>query len=124
MGLLRTDYGRGYAIGATPLRDGRWHHIAVVFILRDDAESPIEVKQYVEGRLEGEGHRSAPGSDIFMSTENSGEPNGSIWLGCRRGVKPEPKGRFCGEMDELFIANRALEPPEIVRLMNSNQPDE
>ena len=59
-----------------------------------------------------------------MSSENSAATNGSIWLGCRLGIKGEPKGRFCGDMDELFIANRALEPPEIVRLMNSNQPDE
>src|SRR5207249_2094450 len=44
LGVLRTDYGRGYAIGATPLRDGRWHHIAVVLIPRDDPQSPMEVK--------------------------------------------------------------------------------
>ena len=84
----------------------------------------MEVKQYVDGRLEGEGHPSTPGSDIFMTTESSAATSGWIWLGCRIRINGMPSDRFCGEMDELVIANRALEPPEIVRLMNTNQPDE
>ena len=59
-----------------------------------------------------------------MSTEASAAMNGAVWLGCRIKINGMPGDRFCGEMDELVIANRALEPPEIVRLMNSNQPDE
>src|SRR5205823_4935433 len=43
MGVLRTDYARGYALGSTSLRDGKWHHIAVVFIPRDEGDSPVEV---------------------------------------------------------------------------------
>jgi hypothetical protein len=122
---LRTDYGGGFAIGATPLRDGQWHHIAVVFIPRSNAESPMEVKQYVDGRLEGEGKPSPPGSDIFMSTDNNAlTMNGTIWLGCRLGTKNVRADRFYGEMDELLIADRALEPQEIVRLMTLNHFDE
>ena len=82
IGVLRTDYGGGYALGATPLRDGRWHHIAVVFIPRDDPQRPIEVNQYVDGRLEGEGKSSTPGSDVFMYSNKSAptttEPSGSV----------------------------------------------
>jgi len=122
MGVLRTDYGRGYALGSTPLRDGKWHHIAVVFIPRENADSPVEVKQYVDGRLEGEGRPSAPGSDIF---DNGSKPSsGAIWLGCRLGPHGVRVDRFLGEMDELFIANRALQPHEIVRLMTTNSVDE
>ena len=121
--MLRTDYGRGFAVGSTPLRDGRWHHIAVVFIPRDDADSPIEVKQYVDGRLEGEGKPSPPGSDIFMSTDGNAARRSGIDLarlppGHPSGVRTD---RFIGEMDELFIADRALEPQEIVPLMNANR---
>src|SRR5207248_9216922 len=103
VGVLRTDYGRGYALGATPLRDGRWHHIAVVLIPRDDAESPMEVKQYVDGRLEGEGRPSPPGSDIIMSPGNSRlTASGAIWLGCRLATKVEGvrSERCSGDMDE------------------------
>jgi NADPH:quinone reductase-like Zn-dependent oxidoreductase len=74
-----------------------------------------------DGRLEGEGRPSPPGSDIFMSTDNTTKPNnGAIWLGCRLGVRGVRVDRFTGEMDELFIANRALQPHEIVRLMKAD----
>jgi hypothetical protein len=120
VGVLRTDYGGGYAIGATPLRDGRWHHIGVVLLPRDDAKNPLEVNQYVDGRLEGEGKPSPPGSEIFTrAAENVSKD--TFWLGCRLGVKGVRSERFCGEMDELFIADRALEPQEIVRLMTTNE---
>jgi ferric-dicitrate binding protein FerR (iron transport regulator) len=122
IGALRTDYGKGYALGATPLRDGRWHHIAVVFVPREDPERPIEVKQYVDGRLEGEGRPSSPGSDIFMNPNYaSSKTSGTIWLGCRLGTKDVRNERFHGELDELFIADRALQPQEVVRLMNANR---
>jgi hypothetical protein len=124
VGVLRTDYGRGFAVGATPLRDGRWHHIAVVLIPRDDADNPVEVRQYVDGRLEGEGRPSPPGSDIFMSSDNNAPTaNGTIWLGCRLGVRGVRADRFFGEMDELFIADRDLEQQEVVRLMTDNRLD-
>ena len=118
MGVLRTDYGGGYALGATPLRDGRWHHVAIVFMPRDDAARPMEVKQYVDGRFEGEGRPSPRGSDVFGQTGS-----GTIWLGCRLRTKGDGVSaeRFEGELDELFIADRALDPREIVRLIASNQ---
>ncbi len=120
VGVLRTDYGGGYAIGSTPLRDGRWHHIAVVLFPGTDSNHPLEVNQYVDGRLEGEGRPSPPGSDIFMrATENIS--NDAFWLGCRVGINRVRSERFFGEMDEIFIADRALEPQEIVNLMEYNQ---
>jgi len=124
VGALRTDYGGGFAVGGTQLRDGRWHHIGVVFIPRDDAQSPMEVKQYVDGILEGEGKPSTPRGDAFMhSAEYSAQTaNGTLWLGCRlgkQGVRSD--SRFYGDMGDLFIADRALEPQEIVHLMNTNQ---
>ena len=30
LGALRTETEQGYLVGTTPLRDGRWHHVAVV----------------------------------------------------------------------------------------------
>jgi hypothetical protein len=121
VGALRTDYGRGYALGNTSLRDGRWHHVAVVFMPTDDTTRRIEVKQYVDGRLEGEGRSSPPGSDIFMKTDNANATSGTIWLGCRLGTRGVRNERFQGELDELFIADRALQPQEIVRLITDNR---
>jgi len=47
--------------------------------------------------------------------------SGTLWLGCRLGIDGARQERFRGELDELFIANRALEPVEIVSLMQNNQ---
>ena len=59
-GVLRTDYGGGFALGTTSLRDGNWHHIAVAFVPGENIDTPVQVKQYVDGRLEGEGYPSPP----------------------------------------------------------------
>ncbi len=123
VGVLRTDYGGGFAMGATPLRDGQWHHIAVILTPNEDADKTMEVKQYVDGRLEGEGHSSPPGSEVFkqLNSEKSFSMNDIVWLGCRLGISGVRTERFCGEMDELYLADRALEPQEIVQLMNNNR---
>ena len=123
VGALRTDYGGGFAMGTTSLRDGRWHHIAVVVMAGKDATQAMEVKQYVDGRFEGEGNPSPPGSDIFtkFSDENVPTTSNTVWLGCRLGIHSVRQNRFRGEMDELYIADRTLEPQEIVQLMKDNQ---
>ena len=119
IGALRTDYGGGFALGSTQLRDGHWHHIAVVLIPGEDANTSMQVKQYVDGRLEGEGKPSPPGSEIF--TKMSSATSGAVWLGCRLGIDGVRQERFRGELDELFITDRALEPLEIVGLMENNR---
>jgi hypothetical protein len=119
-GALRTDFGGGYAIGAQDLRDGRWHHVTVYFAPGETPDAPVQVKQYIDGRLEssritltpGTSRPASPGAVAPAATD-------VIWLGCRlTGKQPE---RFRGEIDELFIADRGLEPQEIVSLMNDNR---
>jgi len=122
VGVLRTDYGRGYAMGATPLRDDRWHHVAVVFIPPDSPKTFMEVKQYVDGHLEGEGNLSPSGSDVFNSTDDVTPASaGALWLGCRLGLSTVRTERFRGAIDELFVADRPLEPQEIIHLMTDNR---
>ena len=120
VGVLRTDYGRGFALGATPLRDGRWHHIAVVFVPGPDNASLPEVKQYVDGRLEGEGHPSPPGGGL--STQVNERIRDAVWLGCRLGDTGPKRERFRGDLDELCVVEGVLGPQEIVQLMKENKP--
>jgi hypothetical protein len=124
VGVLRTDYRGGFALGATPLRDGHWHHIAVVFVPGEDEKAPVEIKQYVDGRFEGEGKPSPPGTEVSakFNEENTATVTDAIWFGCRVGNDGPRKDRFRGEIDELFIADRALGPSEIVQLMRQNTP--
>jgi hypothetical protein len=124
IGVLRTDYGGGFALGATPLRDGRWHYVAVVFVPGEDEETPVEVKQYVDGRFEGEGKPSPPGTEISekFREQNASTIGNTVWLGCRIGNNGPRRDRFRGEMDELCIADHALAPQQIVSLMKDNSP--
>ena len=124
VGVLRTDYGGGFALGATPLRDGRWHHIAVVFVPGEEEDTPVEVKQYVDGRFEGEGKPSPPGTEVAekFREQNASTIADTLWLGCRIGNNGPRRDRFRGEMDELCIADYALAPQQIVQLMKDNRP--
>ena len=118
-GALRTDFGGGYAIGAHDLRDGRWHHVAVYFAAGDDPAAPVQVKQYIDGRLESSTITLTPGKTSTSPVTGDAALIDVVWFGCRlTGKQPE---RFRGELDELFIADRGLEPNEIVSLMNDNR---
>ncbi len=120
IGALRTDFGGGQAVGLTTLRDGRWHHIAVCFTPGDeDPTVPVQVKQYVDGRLESSSIISGKKRGPAMA-ENAALAD-IVWLGCRIGLTGLRQERFRGELDELFIADRGLEPQEIVSLMNENR---
>jgi hypothetical protein len=120
IGALRTDFGGGNAMGMTSLRDGRWHHVTVVFNPGDDDSSAPQVKQYVDGRLESS--TIVPGKIRGPVGTPASPLNDALWIGCRLGRSNPMQERFLGELDELFIADRGLEPNEIVALMRDNQP--
>jgi len=117
LGALATRAGRVITAGTTPLRDGRWHHIAVVLHPGRRPEL-MQIRQYIDGRLE-----SAPlkqgGKRVIARLHPGGaaRPMDSLTIGAGA------DGTFFrGEMDELFIANRVLVPQEIRQLMHRNQP--
>ncbi len=124
VGALRTDFLGGFAMGATPLRDGRWHHVAVVFVPGKDPDSLPQVKQYVDGRLETSASTRGVRRQIWTDAE-PGQAAGvldTLWLGCRLGSDRERRGRFRGELDELVIADGALSPQQILQVMKHNAP--
>ncbi|MEX2310318.1 MAG: LamG-like jellyroll fold domain-containing protein [Pirellulales bacterium] len=122
LGAIRTDFSGGHAMGTTPLRDGRWHHIAVIFLLSDDPTAPVQVKQYVDGRLESNAVTSGPKRSVRGNVRANDNLSGSdrLWLGCRLGAVGPKKERFLGEIDELVVWDRGLEPVEIVALMDGH----
>lgn len=116
IGALRTELGKIYAVGATSLRDGNWHHIAVAFAPIGSGDGPLQVTQYVDGRLEGSTARA-------IKTKRLAPDAGAVdvvWLGRSPGKHNRDKGQFRGDLDELFITDRALSQPEIVTLMMQN----
>ena len=119
LGALRTDFGGGHAIGTTSLRDGKWHHVAVYFAAGEAADTPVQVKQYVDGRLES----NAIVSGAVRGPAGKGDATiaDTVWLGYRLTDSKQEGRRFRGELGELFIADRGLEPNEIVSLMKHNR---
>lgn len=119
LGALRTDFGGGHAIGTTNLRDGQWHHVAVYFAPGETPGAPVQVKQYIDGRLES--------STIERGTLSAREGTGdativdTLWLGYRLTGNRQEGRRFRGEIDELFVVDRALQSREIVALMKHNR---
>ncbi len=119
LGALRTDFGGGSVTGTTSLRDGRWHHAAVSFAPGDDPDTPVQVKLYVDGKLESS--TVTPGKIHAPAGRDDPALTDFVWLGCRIGNGGPRQDRFRGDIDDLFIADRGLEPNEIVALMNDNR---
>lgn len=123
VGAIRTDFSGGHAMGTTPLRDGRWHHVSIVFVPGDDSEAPVQVKQYVDGRLESNTVTPGPRRSIAgnYKPDEVLAAGDLLWLGCRLGSSGAKRERFVGTIDELFIGDRSLEPSDIVRLMDGRE---
>ena len=99
LGAIRTDFSGGHAMGMTPLRDGRWHHIAVIFLLSDDPATPVQVKQYVDGRLESNTVTPGPKRSIRANVSRRDRQlvqRQAAWLGCRLGADWAQKGTLSG----------------------------
>jgi ferric-dicitrate binding protein FerR (iron transport regulator) len=125
LGALRTDAGRTSMAVSTDLRDGRWHHLAIVLSPRmkgekvEKGDGPMQLRQYVDGRLEAvsfkhNSKRTKGGEAQVASAEDA------LWIG--RAVDDSSGARFRGAIDELFVADAALTPQEIRHLMRENKP--
>lgn len=104
-GALRCEVAHGWIIGSTDLRDGQWHHIAIVFA-GDDIEA---TKLYLDGEPD-------PASDIEPQRINT-RP-GSLQIG--RYLNTNNRF-FRGDIDELYVIESALSPRQIKTLMHDNQ---
>ena len=116
LGALRTECGHAAAVGATSLRDGRWHHVAVVFVPHGRGHGRLHVKQYVDGHLEGS---VTPTLSKHPREKTRTAPSDVVWLGRR----PGSPDHFHGELDELVISDQALAPQQIKKLRTGHQPD-
>jgi ferric-dicitrate binding protein FerR (iron transport regulator) len=118
LGALRTDIGRIDAIGTTNLRDGQWHHVAVAVLPHNSGKQRWRVKQYVDGRLEQGTAKTAKKGRSDMLEESADD---IVWLGREAGASQVNPKKFRGELDELFIVDRALSPQQIARLFRENE---
>ena len=118
LGALRTDHEGAAVVGRTPLRDGQWHHVAVLFLGQKKNRGMAQMKQYVDGRLDGTGAFALRGKNAAPSADGSE----TVWIGRRAGARGIAQEGFRGELDEIFIGDRPLAPGEIRQLMERNEP--
>lgn len=121
-GALRTERGRDFAVGSTSLRDGQWHHVAVVLVPAGGRLQRMNVSQYVDGRLEGTTLSRAKGRAAAFAEDSSEPSREVVCLGRGYGGHHSRRERFLGSLDELFIAGRALGPFQIQQLIRTNHP--
>jgi hypothetical protein len=132
LGALRTDAGRGSIIGSATLRDGKWHHLAVVFSPKargdkadkgeknEKGDGGLQLRQYVDGRLEAPSFKHFFKHAKDMEDTKVASAEDALWIG--REVEDTSGARFRGMLDELFVADAALTPQEIRHLMRENKP--
>lgn len=114
-GCLRAGTGRGAVVGSTDLRDGRWHHLAVVMYGGPDASTATHVLLYVDGELESTTRKSVREIRTDIDAVDHG-----IWIGRNLSVNsssPPDAYFFRGEIDELLLMDTALDQKAIRRFM-------
>ena len=114
LGALRMQTRLGSAVGATSLRDGKWHHLAAIFGQPAKKANKAHTKLYVDGRLES--FSLKPGARRGSADMPIGL-DGALWLGGR----PGGSTGVTMAVDELLLVDRPLSPPEIRHLMQTNQ---
>ncbi|MEI6607616.1 MAG: LamG-like jellyroll fold domain-containing protein [Verrucomicrobiota bacterium] len=117
VGALRVEFGDGYVIGATDLRDGRWHHLAVVYLGGPKANVATHVRIYVDGHLESlTGRRQRR-----IDTDTTSAAARPLMLGRYLGQAPAGEAFFFeGDLDEVYVFEGTLLPGQIERLRKSN----
>jgi hypothetical protein len=99
-GTLQTDQGRLSMISAARIDDGKWHHVAWVFVVGESGPA----LQYVDGRLDGATSKSAQARPRRLVRQERDElKDGMLLLG----------GALSLDVDELTLVDRALTPHEI-----------
>jgi hypothetical protein len=121
VGHLRVGAHGGQVIGSTDLRDGRWHHVAVVLFQGSHPDIGKHVLLYLDGELEPISRRALHEVDTEIEKADHG-----VWLGrnvAYSGSEPDFRdgGFFRGAVDEVFIVAGALSQEEIRGLMQRNE---
>src|SRR6185369_968063 len=98
LGALCAEQDNAAVVGRTNLRDGQWHHVAVLFLGGGkNAHDTVQVKQFVDGKLEGTGAFSWKERPIAPAPAEAGK----LTVG-HSGPADSAVGGFMGTIDELF----------------------
>ena len=118
LGRIRLGLQGGKMIGNKDLRDGLWHHIAIV-MYPGRADDPANLKKHVLFYVDGEIEMTTRKSFAYVDTKIDAKKSVPLRVGktARKGAEEY----FNGMLDELFIVNRSLSQEEILKLMNHDR---
>ncbi|KMT66956.1 LamG-like jellyroll fold domain-containing protein [Catenovulum maritimum] len=119
IGALRIGTYNAQVVGTRDLRDGQWHHVAVVLYGGEASDISTHVLMYVDGELEKTNGKSVAKVNTKISQNNS-RP---LSLGRNIGYTAahEKDKFFRGAVDELYVFDAALEQKHIRQLMKNNR---
>jgi hypothetical protein len=120
VGRLRVGIYPSLVSGSTDLRDGRWHHCAVVLYKDERNGNRIPALLYVDGKMEATASKGV----VTRIHTSSGEGARPVWI-ARSLRHEEPKrsrgtGFFRGDLDEVYIFDGALNQGQIENLIRFN----
>lgn len=123
IGRLRVGTHLGFAVGTTDLRDGNWHHVAVVMYGGEQPDIATHVLLYVDGRLEP----AATKTDRSINTNIASRDAVKFQLGRNlhsptgnTGPLAPRRHFFRGWLDEVFVFDEALTLEQVRALMARN----
>ncbi|MCM8536976.1 MAG: FecR domain-containing protein [Lentisphaeraceae bacterium] len=119
-GALRAGLYHGQIVGSKDLRDGEWHHVAVVMFGGQRANVNTHILLYVDGQLEPASRKSI--LDVKTDIESKKAIKVLMGRNALAHVKGNEKHKvFNGSMDEVYIFDCALDEEQIRRLMKYNK---
>lgn len=118
MGRIRVGTHLGQITGSSDLRDGQWHHVAIVLYGGSSPDIGTHVLAYIDGELEPISTRTLGPVRTDVDADHG------VWIG-RNIVDTEATGMkhghfFRGEVDEVYIVQAALSQEEIRQLRDKN----
>jgi hypothetical protein len=122
-GRLRVGTHRGRVVGTTDLRDGRWHHVAVVLYEGSPANVATHILLYVDGKLEPAALKAAHTIDTDTASDAAQHVAFGKNTAIRSADDPRPAPHtFRGQIDEVFVCAGALSEQEIRHLIDHGAP--
>lgn len=113
-GAIRTEIQGGYSIGSTDLRDGKWHHVAVVYPGGVNA-SVSSIRYYIDGKLDA----ITAVKEAVINTRIDLAESYPLTIG-HRVDEGGGYNSFKGSIDELYVFPVALLPSQIEDLFLDN----
>lgn len=116
-GRLKVAVGGPLTVGHEDLRDGRWHHVAAVYLSKGAPDGRGLVLLYVDGQLQ---RRTFGRNIVELNTDVEPGSSEPVQFG-RQVMRATPNREyFKGAIDDVFIISRALNGDELRTLMSTN----